>query len=131
MKVLVTGSSGFIGSHVVATLAAAGNEVIALDRAEPASKPGRFFICDILDFESLRKVFDETRPEAVVHLAARADLAPGATVEDYETNTRGVQNVLTAVAGTPTIRRAIYTSTQLVCVAGHKPRGDEDYNPPN
>src|SRR5258706_8575069 len=41
MRVLVTGGAGFIGSHVVAAIAAAGHEVAALDSLHPAAHRDR------------------------------------------------------------------------------------------
>ncbi len=38
-------------------------------------------------------------------------------------------NVVQAVRATPSVRRVIYTSSQLVCDVGHLPRHDTDYRP--
>ncbi|WP_143665590.1 NAD-dependent epimerase/dehydratase family protein, partial [Streptomyces sp. st115] len=40
MRVLVTGGAGFIGSHVVAALTAAGHESVVLDALLPSAHPG-------------------------------------------------------------------------------------------
>src|SRR4029079_11946211 len=45
----------------------------------------------------------------------------------YTANIEGVQNVIAAVRLTPSIRRAIWTSSQLVCRVGYVPRNDTDY----
>lgn len=130
MRVLVTGSSGFLGAHVVARLAADGHEVIALDRVEPndPSVNATFVRADLLDHAALAAAFQHARPDALVHLAARTDL-DGRDLSAYAANIDGVRNVVDAVRATPTIRRALYTSSQLVCRVGHVPSSDTEYAP--
>ena len=85
MRVLVTGATGFVGRHLVAHLAAAGDEVSISEAAltEPAA---------------LEAAFGRCRPETVYHLAAQADI--GASFRDPATtlriNVEGTFNVLDA-----------------------------------
>jgi GDP-L-fucose synthase len=60
MKVLVTGGGGFLGSHVVERLRARGGDVVVARRAD----------CDLTHWDDAARLFEETRPELVVHLAA-------------------------------------------------------------
>jgi GDP-L-fucose synthase len=60
MRVLVTGGGGFLGSHLVARLAEDGHEVTAARRAD----------YDLTTMEDTARLFDETAPELVFHLAA-------------------------------------------------------------
>src|SRR5438067_6624986 len=71
----------------------------------------------------------EERPEAVVHLAARTDLDQKRDLAGYAANIEGVGNLVAALRGTPSVRRAIYTSSQLVCKVGYVPMSDDDYRP--
>ena len=101
MRAVVTGGAGFIGSHVVDALLGRGDEVHVVDnlatgRRENLSPHASLHEHDIR--EPLDALFDELRPEAVVHLAAQADV--GRSVEqplfDAEVNVLGTLNVLEA-----------------------------------
>src|SRR4051812_10789839 len=89
MKViLVTGGAGFIGSNVVGALLERGDRAVCIDNfsgnydpaykeenvAEFASDPNfALYRADICDAQAIDRIFTEERPEAVVHLAAKAD----------------------------------------------------------
>ena len=96
---LVTGGSGFIGSHVVNTLLTAGHTVRVMDRIEPLDSRVDWFKGDIV---SKQDVHEATRDaEAVFHLAAVADVNVAMT--DPETcltvNEVGTLNLLRACSG--------------------------------
>jgi nucleoside-diphosphate-sugar epimerase len=130
-RVLVTGSSGFIGAWLVDELKRYGHEVVGLDTVMPA-KPltlDEFIACDICDKPALLSVVQRVQPDAIVHLAARTDLEETRNLQGYAANIDGVRNLVEAVSKTPAVRRVIYTSSQLVCRVGYVPKGDEDYCP--
>jgi UDP-glucuronate 4-epimerase len=107
VKVLVTGVAGFIGMHCAQRLTARGDEVVGLDNLSPYYsvdlKRDRlkqlridFHEVDIADAPSLASVFQQKKPEAVLHLAAQAGVRyslenPAAYVE---TNLVGFANLL-------------------------------------
>ena len=85
-KILITGGAGFIGSHVAERLLRAGKRLAIVDNFDdyyPADlkranleeiRTGgefQYFPVDIRDGESLRQVFGQFQPDAVIHLAAR------------------------------------------------------------
>ena len=72
MKVLVTGSSGFLGSSVVPGLVAEGHEVVGADVRDPARPaPGAVHVrMDVRERHTVQEVLAAHRPEVVVHLAS-------------------------------------------------------------
>ena len=129
MKVLVTGSAGFIGQHLLKALAAAGHEPVGLDIRPHSAAGCEALRCDLLDAQRTKDALCRTQPDAVVHLAARTDLAERENIEGYAANHRGTAHLLEAMANTASVRRCIFASTQLVCRVGHTPTSDRDYCP--
>ena len=113
VRVLVTGGSGFIGSHVVDKLRARGHEPVIYDlRPSPWHEPGSVetVLGSITDREALERALHSC--DAVAHLAAVADVNDvHAEPEDAErVNARGTVAVLEACrrAG---VKRIVYAST--------------------
>ncbi len=130
MRVLVTGSSGFIGRWVCRTLAQRGVNVAGLDVVPARIDNGMPFLrCNILEFSALRHAFSEVQPDLVVHLAARVDLRETRDLQGYAANIEGVRNVLRCVQECTAVRRVLVTSSQLVCRVGHVPADSSDYCP--
>lgn len=129
-RVLVTGGSGFIGTNLVRHLRSRGHEVLNLDREPPMDRSALpcWRRTDILDRAGLREAFAEFEPTQLVHLAARTDL-DGRTVADYAANTTGQAHVIDAAAATPTLQRALFASSRLVCRIGYQPKGPKDWLP--
>lgn len=131
MKVIVTGSSGLIGRWVCGYLRELGYEITGVDKRAPDfSLKGLTHVdCDILDYSRLEEIFCRALPERLVHLAARTDLDETESVAGYVANIQGIRNVLQAVEKAGSVRRAIYTSSQLVCRVGYIPENTQDYCP--
>lgn len=131
-RIIVTGCSGFIGTHLVSYLAEQGHEVLNLDEDQPLdeSQNKNFRRVDILDAASVRDAFESFQPQWLFHLAARTDCDESTTVEaGYSVNTTGTINVLSAAAASTNLERVLITSSQYVCRPGHEPANDEDYCP--
>ena len=113
MRVLVTGGSGFIGSHVVDKLRLRGHQPVIYDlRPSPWHEPGSVetVLGSITDREALERAL--LGCDAVAHLAAVADVNDvHAEPEDAErVNARGTVTVLEA-ARRSGVKRIIYAST--------------------
>lgn len=130
MKVLVTGSSGLIGRWTCDLMVKEGHDVLGIDKRPKPDGTGSWpaKICDLLDVEALEEVLSTYAPTHVLHLAARTDLE-GEDLQAYAANTIGVSNLITAIEGTPSVTRAVFTSSQLVCKVGHIPKLDDEYLP--
>ncbi|MEU4544329.1 NAD-dependent epimerase/dehydratase family protein [Nonomuraea dietziae] len=113
-RTLVTGSAGRLGRSVVSALAAAGHEVIGVDRAQgtPADAAAEL-PADLTDLGEAYEVIARFRPDAVVHLAAIATPFSRSDVVTFRTNTQLAFNVCDAavalgvgkmiVASSPTV----------------------------
>ena len=79
MRILVTGTAGFIGSHVSEAYHKAGHEVLGLDdlstgRRENLDPAVPFVAADLLDEDRLDAVFRDFRPEFINHHAAQVNV---------------------------------------------------------
>jgi nucleoside-diphosphate-sugar epimerase len=132
VRILVTGGSGFIGTHLIELVrrerpAAA---ICNIDLVAPKLKEHeRYWVKgDILKADQLLKVFSDFQPTHIVHMAARTD-ANGTTLEYYKVNTVGSANVISAIRQTPGIEKIIFISTQYVVGPGIIPTSIRDHNP--
>ena len=128
-KILITGASGFIGTNLLESFRE-DFEVLNVDFKAPrnAQHVDYWRNVDIVDFPSLQKVVVDFNPDYIVHLAARTDL-DGKTLEDYNANTIGVENILKVANELPALKKIVITSSMLVCKAGYMPQHQHDYNP--
>ena len=119
MKVLVTGGAGFIGSHIVDHLLAAGNEVVVLDDLSTGSlqnlNPEATFIkMNILD-DGLLQVFERERFDSVCHLAAQTSVSHSVEHPEFDAqvNVAGTLKVLEGCRRTG-VSRIIFASSAAV-----------------
>lgn len=127
MKVLVTGGAGFIGSHTSERLLQDGHSVAILDcfndyynpaikRANIRNIAGdiQLFEDDIRDSAAMERVIAEAKPDAIIHLAARAGVRPSIDAPELyiDTNIKGTFYLLEACRkhGVPTFVSASSSS---------------------
>ena len=128
MRILVTGGTGYIGSHTVLALLQAEHDVIVLDNLANSSKTslervhqlaGREVLgleeVDLLDQPGLNRVFEQWKPEAVIHFAGLK--AVGESNEKplwyYSNNVGGTLNLLHAMEDSD-CRTIVFSSSATV-----------------
>lgn len=118
MKILVTGSSGLIGSEVCVYFSRQGHTITGVDnnqravffglqgdtrwnqnRLQTILKGYRHVELDIRDRQGILSLIEQEKPEAIVHTAAQPshDRAAAIPFEDFDTNAAGTHNLLEAV----------------------------------
>jgi UDP-glucose 4-epimerase len=107
-SVLVTGGAGFIGSHLVERLVAAGERTSLVDtlsrgRRDWIHEDAEFHEVDVRDGPALRRAVAQTAPEIVVHLAALHFIpaVDGAPELAWDVNFKGTQTLLEALEHRP------------------------------
>ncbi|MEA5163195.1 NAD-dependent epimerase/dehydratase family protein [Cereibacter johrii] len=134
-RILVTGSAGLIGSEAARHYDALGHEVVGVDnnmrrsffgpdgdtswqrqRLEQSCSRYRHAAIDIRDRAAVARLFEEFRPEAIVHCAAQPshDLAAKIPFDDFEVNALGTLNLLEAARQHTPEAPFIFTSTNKV-----------------
>ncbi len=122
MKVLVTGSSGGIGSYVVEELANAGHSVLGVDiQPARAEQPGRFLRVDLTRSGEIYNALARAEAEAVVHLGAWADAGKVPDPRTYGENVQGTFNLFQACADMGIKRVVSASSAQVYGFAGAPP----------
>ncbi len=127
MKILVTGGTGYIGSHTTVELIRAGHEVEILDNLfnskievldkieKITSVKPKFYKVDLLDYPATLDVLKNAGFEAVIHFAGMK--AVGESVEKpltyYENNIQGTVNLLKAMREAE-VKKLVFSSSATV-----------------
>ena len=125
-SVLVTGHTGFKGGWLCRLLINAGANVTGYSLDAP-TEPNLFQLShlskyvnsvngDIRDLERLRRVFDETKPEIVIHMAAQPIVRASYEnpVYTFDVNVMGTVNLLECVRKSDTVKSVINVTTDKV-----------------
>ncbi len=128
MSILVTGGTGYIGSHTVVELINSGYDVVVVDNLSNSKektldyiekitgKRPKFYKADILDKEALRKVFEENKDiEATIHFAALK--AVGESVEkpiEYYINNISGTLCLLSIMKEFNVKKIVFSSSATV-----------------
>lgn len=130
-RVLVTGASGFVGSHLVSKLTSVKSKVITL------SKKGSKFQTNIINevgsvenFDKLNEIIKRYKVSVIFHLAAQPLVEVGQTnpIKTFEVNVRGTWNILES-ARENNVQKVIIASTAHVYGDNPKVPFKEEYFP--
>lgn len=127
MSVLLTGGTGYIGSHTAVVLAAAGHEVVlydnlsnsdasVVDRIEQITGRRPLFVRgDIRDSEKLRQVMSDHRVDAVIHFAGLKAVGESVhkPIEYFSNNVEGTIRLLEAMRAQD-VKRLVFSSSATV-----------------
>lgn len=139
-KILVTGGTGYIGSHTVIQLINNGYEVVIVDNLinskieslnrmqEITGRSIKFYKIDLLEKDKLDKLFEDEKPNAVIHFAGLK--AVGESVEKpllyYHNNLSGSINLFNSMAE-HNVFNVIFSSSATVYGNPHKVPITEDF----
>lgn len=127
MKVLLTGGTGYIGSHTAVELLNEGHEVIILDNLSNSAesvianienltgKKTTFFDADMRNYDAIYTVLQKTKLDAVIHFAALKAVGESVLkpLEYYENNVGGTITLLKAMRETG-LRKLVFSSSATV-----------------
>ena len=131
MQIIVTGGAGFIGSNLVDRLLAEGDDVVVVDNFDPfysrADKQSNLAVAlknprcrlvemDIRDSGKVAHLVETSRPDVIVHLAARAGVRPSIDNPGLyaDVNVLGTVHWLEAAVQLRPLPRFVYASSSSV-----------------
>ncbi len=140
MRILVTGGTGFIGSHLLGALAERNHDVFSLERYVT----GRYVLGgerrvktvfgDLRDYFAVRRIVKEVQPQALIHLAS---VSPVAYSYDHpsevlEANFLGTVNIAEAcLREVPHFKQFLFASTSETYGNSETPKTEETPQNPN
>jgi len=142
MRILVTGGAGFIGSHLVEKLLAAGHSIAILDdfndfydpqikraNIEKISKDVPVHHVDLRENAAVRNLFHREKFDTIAHLAARAGVRPSIQHPQlyFDTNVTGTLHLLDAARATGVERFIFASSSSVYGVSKTVPFSEEQH----
>lgn len=127
MKILVTGGAGYIGSHTCVELLNSNYDVVVVDNLSNSSeeslrrvkkiteKEPKFYEADVRDAAKLSEIFDNEKPDAVIHFAGLKAVGES-VVKPYEYYQNNIDStlVLTDVMKKHNCKKIIFSSSATV-----------------
>ena len=140
MAILVTGGTGYIGSHTVVDLLNHNYDVVILDNysnSKPevlnrikkiTGKEARFYFADIQDYEGMKKVFEKENITDIIHFAGLKSVAESVAKPDlYFANNVGGTKILLKLMDEFKVNNLVFSSSATVYgVPDHVPLKESD-----
>lgn len=115
MRILVTGSRGFAGKHLVNLLKKNKNEVFGIDIFPASNEPSELKV-DLRDSQSVSEAVTQTAPDVIYHLAGIAFVPDALTHPStlFDVHIQGTLHLLEACLHLPSLPRFIFISSAEV-----------------
>lgn len=127
MAILITGGTGFIGSHTVVELLNDGRDVVILDNLSNSKecvidrietitgKRPKFYNADLLDYEAVDRVFNENNIDSVIHFAGLKAVGESVAqpIRYYHNNLTGTL-ILCEVMAKHNVKLIVFSSSATV-----------------
>ena len=140
MAILVTGGTGYIGSHTVVDLLNHNYDVVIVDNyanSKPevlnrieriTGKAPRFYFADITDYETMKKVFEKEQITDIIHFAGLKSVAESVEKPElYFENNVGGSKILLQLMSEFNVRNLVFSSSATVYgVPDHVPLKESD-----
>ena len=140
MAILVTGGTGYIGSHTVLDLLNHNYDVVIVDNyvnSKPevlnriesiTGKAPRFYLADITDYETMKKVFEKEQITDIIHFAGLKSVAESVEKPElYFENNVGGSKILLQLMSEFNVRNLVFSSSATVYgVPDHVPLKESD-----
>ena len=118
MRILITGGTGFVGTHLIRLLQSQNSQISVLssDRRSTRQLQVQYYEVDIRDEEAVRSVLRDVSPDQIYHLAGitAVDVSWTHPRLTYEVNVLGAHNLFAAAMDLPAAPRILNVSTSQV-----------------
>lgn len=130
LKVLVTGVSGYIGSHIALGLIQSGHEVIGIDTAPSSNDFLNFFLIDIRYTDAVIELVKNANIDVIVNLAAKKSVKESfdEPLEYFEVNTHAIERIVARLEGTR-VHKVIHASSAAIYGNQQSVYADESMTP--
>jgi UDP-glucose 4-epimerase len=132
-SVLITGGSGYLGSHISKLLHRNHWNIHILDLQQPKHNYyNRYYWSDIRDRNSVQKIFDENKFDYVIHLASRIEVGESMKhpTEFWDVNVGGTVNLLNVMRNSGDTKLLFSSTAGLYCPS-KRPLKEEDHHVEN
>ena len=132
MKVLITGSNGYIGSCLFNFLIKKNFQVLGIDKnINNSFVNGKQVKCNILNYAKTKNIIKNYRPDTIIHLAGESTLDNIKEVNKYKKNNIEVTVNIAKICKYLVIKKLIFSSTAAVYKESKKPIVESFIKKPN